>query len=596
MAAVNLFVGWLLLQVSDTLVPALHLPEWFHSSVAFLLILGFPVAMIFAWAYELTPEGLKKENNVDRSQSTTRITSRKLDFLIIGVLVVALGYFAYDKLVLSAARDAALVEATTQAVTEKVVTEQEDTTESDNSIAVLPSVNMSEDPGNEYFADGLSEELLNMLVKIPELRVAARTSSFSFKGKDLKISEIAHELNVSHVLEGSVRKSGNRVRITAQLIKADDGFHLWSENFDRNLDDIFVVQDEIASKVTRALEITLLGKSQANRAINPEAYALWLKGLYFLNQRGKENYEKSAEALMQAMELEPGYGQAWEVLSLTYYQQIVQNFRTREEGHALAMDAIDQALNFGPDQGNTWGAYGFLKKNLDWDWDTAQTALTRAHQLDPNSNIIRIWRASLIQTLGRLDEAIETYQQALAVDPLNMSTYSSLGVLYRKTHRFDDAITIFEKQIELRPQYHWAYFNLGKSYLYKGDAARALVEIERNPSNVYRALGLVLAYTTLGRQADAQSALESLVSEYGEQNPAWIAEAYSWRGEKNQAFDWLEKAYMQKDVGLAYLLGSNAFESLWDDPRWMELLQNLNLLEYWQAMPAEYGGPSKPVS
>ena len=182
----------------------------------------------------------------------------------------------------------------------------------------------------------------------------------------------------------------------------------------------------------------------------------------------------------------------------------------------------------------------------------------------------------------------------MAVDPLNLSPYSSLGILYRKTHRFDLAITIFEKQIELRPQYHWAYFNLGKAYLFRGDAAQALVEIERNPSNVYRELGLVLAYTTLGRPADSQSALDILVSEYGERNPAWIAEAYSWRGEKNQAFDWLEKAYMQKDVGLAYLLGSNVFEGLWNDPRWVELLQKLNLLEYWQVMPPEYGGPTKP--
>ena len=183
---------------------------------------------------------------------------RKLDFIIITALVLALGYFAYDKFVLDASRDAVLVEATTQAVTEKVVTEQEELTETDQSIAVLPFVNMSEDAGNEYFADGLSEELLNMLVKIPELQVAARTSSFSFKGKDLTVSEIAHKLNVSNVLEGSVRKSGNRVRITVQLIKADDGFHLWSESYDRTLDDIFAIQDEIALAVTGALKMTLM--------------------------------------------------------------------------------------------------------------------------------------------------------------------------------------------------------------------------------------------------------------------------------------------------------------------------------------------------
>jgi TolB-like protein/Flp pilus assembly protein TadD len=588
-------IAWLLLQIGDTLAPALHLPDWVNTTLAFFLILGFPMAVFFAWAFELTPEGVKREHEVDRSQSITQNTGRKLDFAIIGMLVLALGYFAYDKLVISSTRDAALIEATTQTVTEEAISKREEATESGKSIAVLPFVNMSEDSGNEYFADGLSEELLNMLVKIPELRVAARTSSFSFKDKKLKISEIAQELNVSHILEGSVRKSGDKVRITAQLIKADDGFHLWSENFDRTLDDIFAVQDEIALEVTRALEVTLLGNSQADRAINPEAYSLRLKGLYFLQQRGKENSEKSVATLMQAIELEPGYAQAWEHLSMAYYQQIRQNIKTYNEGYVLAMDAIDQALNLDPDQGVSWGAYGFLKKNLDWDWETAKSALTKAHQLDPNSNIIRIWRASLSQTLGRLDDAIEIYQEAQAVDPLNTSIYSSLGIQYRKTGRLDDSIAILEKQIELRPQYHWAHFNLGKTYLFRGDAEQALVEIEKNPSNVYRDVGLVLAYTTLGREAEAQAVLQKLVNQEGEQNPVWVAEAYAWRGETDPAFEWLEKGFVQKDVGLAYLLGNTVFESLWDDPRWVELLQKLKLLEHWHAMPSEYGGPEKPA-
>jgi len=199
----------------------------------------------------------------------------------------------------------------------------------------------------------------------------------------------------------------------------------------------------------------------------------------------------------------------------------------------------------------------------------------------------------MAQTLGRLEEAIETIKQALAADPLHMGAHSSLGILYRKTHRFDDAIAIFEKQIELRPHYHWAYFNLGKSYLFKGDAEQALVEIEKNPSNVIRDLGLVLAYTTLGREAEAQAVLLRMLAQEGEQSPAWIAEAFAWRGEKDQAFEWLEKAYVQKDVGLAYLLGNYVFKGLWDDPRWVELLQKLKLLEYWQDMPPAYGGPAK---
>jgi TolB-like protein/Flp pilus assembly protein TadD len=587
-------VAWLVAQVLQLIFESFGTPDWVMKTVLVLLATGLPFALFFAWAFEMTPGGLKRESEVDRTQSITPQTGKKLNTVIFAVMGLAIAYFTYDKFVLTAGRDAALIEATTQAVSEQAATE-EASTESDKSIAVLPFVNMSDDASNEYFSDGLSEELLNMLVKIPELRVAARTSSFSFKDKDLKISEIAQELNVSHVLEGSVRKFGDKVRITAQLIKAEDGFHLWSETYDRELDDIFVVQDEIASKVANALQVTLLGQSRSEREVDPEAYELWLKGLYFLNQRGEENYKKSEEVLLQAIELEPDYVAAWELVAMTYYVQTTQHIRTREEGYALAMNAINRAISLDPDQGVTLAAYGFLKKNLDWDWETAQMALTRAHQLEPNSNIIRIWRASLMQTLGRLDEAVENYKQALAVDPLNLSPYSSLGINYRKVHRFEDAIAVFKKQIELRPDYYWAHFNLGKTYLFKGDPEQALVEIENNPSNIFRELGLVLVYTTLGREAEAQAVLQRLVAQEGEQSPVWIAEAFGWRGEKDQAFEWLEKAYVQKDVGLAYLLGNAVFKSLWDDPRWVELLQKLNLLEYWQDMPPEYGGPARPA-
>ncbi len=592
-AAAYIIVAWLLLQVSDTLVPALHLPDWFHSGVAFVLILGFPVAIIFAWAFELTPEGLKKERNVERGQSFTPKTGKKLDFLIIGALVVALGYIAFDKIVLDPSRDAALVEATTKAVSEQAATEGA-SAEPDKSIAVLPFVNMSEDAGNEYFADGLSEELLNMLVKIPELRVAARTSSFSFKGKDLTISEIAQKLNVSHVLEGSVRKSGDKVRITAQLIKADDGFHLWSENFDRTLEDIFVVQDEIALKVKQALELTLMGKSHAKRMIDPEAYSLRLKGRHFALLRGAENHKKSEEALLQAIELEPGYAEAWGALAFSYYDQIRFNVRTREEGVALAKNAIERAKSLGPDIGVVWGIDGFLKKNLDQDWGAAQEAINKAYKLEPKHNDIRAWRASMASTMGKLDDAVELYEQSFLNDPMNLSVHSALGLAYRKIHRYDKAIEIFEKQVELKPDYYWAYFNLGKTYLFKGDAEQALLETKKNPENMFRNLGLMMVYSTLGRAAEAEEALKWLVSEYGTQNPVWIAEAFSWRGQKDEAFEWLEKGFMQKSSGIAYLLGNHVFYSLTDDPRWAELLKKINLLEYWQAMPSEQHGPSKP--
>ncbi|MDX2427092.1 MAG: hypothetical protein QNK22_00185, partial [Xanthomonadales bacterium] len=247
-------VAWLLLQVSDTLVPALHLPEWFNSGVVFVLIIGFPIAMIFAWAFEMTPEGIKKEKDVDRSQSMTTVTGQKLNNAIIGILVLALAYFVIDKFLLQPKISAERSVAVEQASETDEPIEQ--------SIAVLPFVDLSANNDNEYFSDGLTEELLNILANIKELRVAGRTSSFAFKGKDEDLRSIGEKLNVVSILEGSVRKDDkrNRVRITAQLVNVENGFHLWSETYDRDLNDIFAIQDEIAHEVARALRITLLGE------------------------------------------------------------------------------------------------------------------------------------------------------------------------------------------------------------------------------------------------------------------------------------------------------------------------------------------------
>ncbi|MCZ6810108.1 MAG: adenylyl cyclase, partial [Proteobacteria bacterium] len=239
-ALVYIVAAWLLLQVADVVLNNIESPNWVFQTILLLVTLGFPFAVIFAWAFELTPEGLKKEKDVDRSQSITQVTGRKLDFTIIAVLVLALGYFAYDKFRIDSGQGETLATASTQAE------ESSETDTPEMSIAVLPFVNMSSDPEQEFFSDGISEELLNMLAQFPGLRVAARTSSFQFKGTNQDIAKIADTLNVAHILEGSVRKSGTKLRITAQLIKAADGFHLWSHSYDRELDDIFAVQDEIA--------------------------------------------------------------------------------------------------------------------------------------------------------------------------------------------------------------------------------------------------------------------------------------------------------------------------------------------------------------
>ncbi len=350
--------AWLLIEITATTFPILKLPDWSVTLVTVLVLIGFPLALILAWAFELTPEGIKLEKDVDRLQSITHVTGRKLDFIIITVLVLALGYFAYDKFLLQPESDEVFGGIS-------------------RSIAVLPFVNMSDDPGNEYFSEGLSEELLNLLVKIPELRVAARTSSFSYKGKDVKIAQIGEELNVTYVLEGSVRKAGNHVRITAQLVKADDGFHVWSETFDRTLDDIFVVQDEIAKAVVDELKINLLGAMPEGRTTDAEVYSLYLQGKYFTNLRGEENLEKAVAAFKQALAIDPDYAPAWIGIQVTYTLQV--NYAQRPEGEtrALAMKAAERALAIDENMASAWAALAFLKGPMSGTGKVPVSRLTR---------------------------------------------------------------------------------------------------------------------------------------------------------------------------------------------------------------------------
>ncbi len=564
--------AWLLIEITATTFPILKLPDWSVTLVTVLVLIGFPLALIFAWAFELTPEGLKKEKDVDRSESITHVTGRKLDFMIITVLVLALAYFAYDKFLL-------------QPEFGEIFGGM------DKSIAVLPFVNMSDDAGNEYFSEGLSEELLNLLVKIPELRVAARTSSFSFKGKDLTVSEIADKLNVSNVLEGSVRKSGNRVRITVQLIKADDGFHLWSESYDRTLDDIFATQDEIALAVTGALKMTLMGEAPKSRPTLPAVYELYLQGLQSFSLKGEKNWEIAVDVLTQAVQLDPEYAPAWNLLAGTYHAQTAQGLRLREEGLALTWAANDRALAIDPELAGAWASLGFYKKFWEWDWKTADKAISKARQLDPYSARITMTAASMATTLGQLDKAIALYEQARILDPISFRGLSTLGQAYMRARRFDDAISMLEQLAGSRPDYYWDYSNLGLAHLLNGDAEQALIEIEKNPENEMRDFATVMAYSTLGQEKDAQLLLAKVTADAGDFHPAKIAEAYGWRGETDLAFEWLEQAWEGRDPGLSYVLGNVFLENLVSDPRWPVFLNKLDLLEAWQAMPAEYGGP-----
>jgi len=581
--------AWLLIEITATTFPILKLPDWSVTLVTVLVLIGFPLALILAWAYELTPEGLKKEKDVDRSESITHITGRKLDFMIITGLVLALGYFAFDKFVLDPQRDAALLESATQQDSEFTpgsVKAAKQAVFAQPSIAVLAFVNMSDDSGNEYFSDGLSEELLNLLVKIPELRVAARTSSFSYKGKDVKIAQIGKELNVTHVLEGSVRKAGNHVRITAQLVKADDGFHLWSETFDRTLDDIFVIQDDIASAVVDALRVKLLNAMPTKEITDPEVYALYLQGLYFDNLKGKENWEKAVSAFRQALAIDPEYAPAWVGISRTYSYQTRARLRSREKGSALSLEAVERALAIDNNMASAWAGLAWFKKYYEWDWEGATAALDKALQLEPNNADALGVAASLASNLGQTSASMVLHEQALARDPLNLTRLSALGKDYMRNGRLDEAIETFSRLVALNPEYLSGYSDLGRAYFLNGDVERALIEIDKGP-DVLKTLEKIQIHFALGNHAEAQAFVNEYLEKYSRKYPARTAALYASLGDNDRAFEWLEIAFQRRDGALSWILIDVYLKNLEGDPRYPVFLDKLGLLEAWKAMAPE---------
>jgi adenylate cyclase len=587
-SAAYVILAWLVLQVADVILNNIAAPGWVFGALLLFLAAGLPFVVFFAWAFELTPEGLKRESEVDRSKSITPQTGRKLDRVIIIVLLLALGYFAYDKFLLQRGQDAPGA-ATQQAAQQPSATAPAAAAApptADHSIAVLPFVNISDDPGNEYFSDGLSEELLNLLAKIPELRVAARTSSFSFKGQQLEIPEIAARLKVANILEGSVRKAGNQVRITAQLIKADDGFHLWSETYDRTLDNIFVVQDEIAAAVVNALKISLLGAAPLAKETNAEAYALYLQARYLFNQRSRDNYEKSARAYRQALALDPDYAAAWAGLSSVTINQAGYNYIDLDPGVQQAREAAERAIQLDPQLADGWASLARVEGNYEFNWDGAYQSVQKALALAPANSEVLAQAASVAASLGHHAQALAYAEKAVDLDPVNYGALSFLSGAYEQVDQLEQAEKTMRHLLTLNPDYVSAQSSLAYVLLRQGRAEDALVEVEKEPEAFWRSLLRAVILHTLGRKADADAELASYVRDYHAFGAYQIAEIYAWRNQPDEAFEWLEKAYQQRDPGIGALLNDTAISNLYRDPRWEPLLQKVGLLDAWQAMPA----------
>jgi TolB-like protein/DNA-binding winged helix-turn-helix (wHTH) protein/Flp pilus assembly protein TadD len=492
--------------------------------------------------------------------------TRKLGFIAVTVLALAIGYFAYDQSQIRSEPDEPLEGAGI-------------------SIAVRPFVSMSDDFENTYFADGLSEDLLNLLVSVPAFRVVGRNSSFSFKDKDVDAAQIGEELGVSYVLEGSVRMTADHIRVTARLIEAKSALHLWSATFDREPGDVFAVQDEIATAVVKALRIELLDDMPTPHATDPEVYALYLQGLYFENQKGIEGYRKSAEALTAALDIDPEYAPAWVALSRVWTYQVRAGVLPRERGRTLAMTAARNALDRDPKMASAWSSLAYLKSYYDWDWDGAVAALDRALELEPNNAQVLGVAASLAGRLGRMASATELHERALAQDPLNLTALSAMGQDYLRNGRPDDAIRVFSRLVTLSPGHYSGRINLGRAYLLKGDIEQARKEIDKSRSESLKTYEKIQIYLALEDYEEVQALVRAYLEKHSRVDIVRTAALFASLGDNDSAFEWLEIAYERRDPRLTWILVNVDLSKLRNDARYPVFLEKIGLREAWEAMP-----------
>jgi TolB-like protein/Tfp pilus assembly protein PilF len=461
------------------------------------------------------------------------------------------------------------------------------------SIAVLPFVNMSRDEENEYFADGLSEELLNVLTKIRGLRVASRTSAFSFKGKGVDIPTVAQKLNVATVLEGSVRKSGKRVRITAQLIEVSSDSHLWSETYDRELDDIFAVQDDIAQSVVKELRTALLGRppeavadtvvaadvrqAATGRSDNPEAFQLYLQGKFYGERITQADTDKAIDLYKRALVIDPDFALAWTGLSHIYQLQAGYGFAPIDEGYERARDAAQRALRLAPDLAEGHIALGTVLEGHDWNWPAAEASFRRALELAPgDANALRA-AAQLARVLGRVDEALELIRKAIALDPLSARTHRQAAMIAVMGRRFDDAAASFQLALDLAPNAGLNQGFLAITWLLQGRGEEALAIAQAESHGVFRNLAFAMIHHALGHPEESDAALQAIINEFAWTAAYQVAEACAYRNEVDKAFEWLERAYAQRDPGVTYTASDVLLRPLHGDPRWQPFLQRMGL-------------------
>src|SRR5215831_16063415 len=525
-------VSWLLIQIATQVFPFFDIPNWAVRLVVLLLILGFPVALILSWAFELTPQGIKRTESADAAGQRSR------GGIWIAVVVIAaalsLGLFFLGRYTAGTAKQRFNQSATTP--------------NAEKGIAVLPLVNTSGDSGNEYFSDGLSEELIAVLAKIPDLKVIGRSSSFLFKGKSDDSKTIGEKLGVIHLIEGSVRKQGDRVRIVAELINTADGRSLWSETYDRELKDIFAVQSEIATAVADQMKVKLLGKSArpepAGSSENPAAHNAVLQSDFYFQQQTADSIRKSISFLQEAVRLDPNYALAYAKLAQSWRQYAV-SFAIDDAGKAYdeARQAADKAVSLAPDLPDVRMTVGLLAMNPGLNFSGGEKEFRRVLQSSPNNAAAKNALTLSLLAQGRLTEAEETCREVLSLDPLLTTLWYNLGRIALGTGRYKEAEETFRKGLELQPGTSRFHALLATLDVLQNRPAQAMPEAQLENEGFWRDYAVALVQQAQADRSTADAALKDFIARDSKGGEFQVAVLYAIRKEPDQMFKWLDTAY-----------------------------------------------------
>jgi len=586
-------VGWLVAQVADLALESFGAPDWVMKTALFFMVVGFVLSLFIAWAYELTPEGIKRAQDVDPDQSVTHQTGRKLDRMVIVVLLLAVGMLLFERYWISPQTteqaSAPLVqEATSTPLGNEVVQEP---LSDEPSVAVLPFVNMSSDPEQEYFSDGISEEILNVLTRIPKLKVAARTSSFQFKGQNLDIATIGKQLQVNHLLEGSVRKSGNTLRITAQLIETETGFHLWSETFDRSPEDVFAIQDEIAAAIAVELRALLSGDiGKSSTPVDMHAYELYLKGRGMVARRKPADILEGINTLNQAIEIEPEYAPALATLAKAYvvlpwFSNKIPVGEAREQARKLAQESLE----IDPQNIEALAVLAIVYNELDINPKGAIELLERAVELNPGSVVANNFLGDVYIRVGDIENALKYELRAAELDPLGPVQLTDLASIRLLQGEYDRVLSLTNRALALDPTFlhaltyqTWAYYFLGDT----SQVERTFRILETLPNLEAGRLGSMrnVLMLTRGNRDQAEIALKQSVQlvESGKIAANFVAIDAVQLGDFDTAGKMLLQAYREKDGRWIYSLfvrlpeqgpDGGPWKEFWDQPGLKDLIE-----------------------